>query len=83
MNILCKTKDMTLPEKKAILIEAITKGLKEKGIWQGCTCETGEGYGWDVLAHHALKQIQRNPPKDWHVSSSYKHECTDWVIVQE
>jgi hypothetical protein len=83
MSVLCKTGDMTLAEKKASLIESISSQLKEKGIWQGTTCATGAGYGWDVLAHHALKQIQRNPPEGWHISSSYKFECTDWTIVQD
>ena len=74
---------MTLEEKKADLIASITKQLQESGISQvwALTCETGARYGWDVLAHHALRAIQRNPPPGWHVHSITKFDCTDWTIT--
>ena len=74
---------MTMDEKKAELIAQIQTALGTEGIWQGCTCPTGGAFGWDVKAHYALEQIQRNPPEGWHVSRSYKFECYDWTVVKQ
>jgi len=71
-----------MDEKREKIKQEIQKALDTEGIWHGSTCPTGGGFGWDVKAHYALEQIQRNPPDGWHISRTYAAECYDWTVVK-
>lgn len=70
-------------EAKEKLTAAINKALSERGVSTHTTCPTGEPFGWDMLAHYALKGLQRNPPVGWHMEMVYRHECCEWTITEK
>lgn len=65
-------------EKERLLAE-IKLDLSKSGYFTLATCCTNS-FGWKMITHLAMKSLQRDAPKDMHISCKVNFEVTDWVV---